>query len=191
MVEFEKKWEICTCFELVRSVLSGHTDAFGVLYTRTIGYIRGICFRVSHNTDTAEDLTSQTYSRAFEKLSYYQHDGQNNSFRRWISQIAVNISIDYVTRAKKGKQILDQMPREVVCQGTCPLLTAQAVEQRTIINQVIEQLPRMVRECIIARYIQGLKNKSICQVLQLTENQVEYYLDIGKSILRKKLKKLL
>ena len=185
------KWDTCTCFELVRSVLSGHTEAFGVLYARTAGYVKGVCFHVSHNIDTAEDLMSQTYLHALEKLSYYQHDGQNNSFRRWMSRVALNISIDFIKKTNKRNYISNQMPQRTLDREVNPLLAVQALEQNNIIKEAVKQLPGKVGECIVSRYIHGHRNKAICHTLSLTENQVEYYLDMGRTILSKKLKKLL
>lgn len=70
------------------SRLSELIDTYGKL-------VFSICYKVTGDYFTAEDLTQETFLSAFQK--YDSFDGQNE--KAWICRIATNKSIDYVRSA--------------------------------------------------------------------------------------------
>ncbi len=79
--------------ELVERACCGDGDAFGQLYECTFDRIfRYIYFRVS-NAETAEDLASRVYLKAWESLPRFQ--SSNSPFIAWLYTIAHNTVIDH------------------------------------------------------------------------------------------------
>lgn len=77
---------------LVEQAKSGDSEVFAQLYDASLERMyRYIFFRVSVQ-QTAEDLTSQVFIKAWEKLAQYQPRG---SFMAWLYAIARNTVIDH------------------------------------------------------------------------------------------------
>jgi RNA polymerase sigma-70 factor (ECF subfamily) len=88
--------------EIARAVQrcqQGDIDAFTDLYDMYIKRIYDfIYYRTSHK-QTAEDLTSVTFTKAFQKINSYK--GTSGTFSSWLYQIARNTVIDHMRTAKK------------------------------------------------------------------------------------------
>lgn len=90
---------------LLKQVQAGDTTAFGPLYDSYIQDIyRFVSYRVSKK-EIAEDLTSQIFLKALEKISSYKV-GRGN-FRSWLYQITRNSIIDFYRQNKTTENIED------------------------------------------------------------------------------------
>jgi RNA polymerase sigma-70 factor (ECF subfamily) len=77
---------------LVRQAQNGDAAAFGRLYDASVDRIfRYVFFRVT-DTETAEDLTSEVFLKAWENLHRYRPEGP---FLAWLYTIARNTVIDH------------------------------------------------------------------------------------------------
>lgn len=87
--------------EIVANCQKGKIDDFSVLYYQYVGKIyKFIYYKVQHR-ETAEDMTSQTFIKALEKINGFSNE--RSSFSTWLYTIARNNVIDYY-RAKKNDQ---------------------------------------------------------------------------------------
>lgn len=91
--------------QLVQASLTGNSTAFGQLYERYIDRIYKYLYYRSFHKETAEDLTSQTFMRALERLSSY--DVTKGTFSAWIYRIARNLLIDHVRAVKPTAELAD------------------------------------------------------------------------------------
>jgi RNA polymerase sigma factor (sigma-70 family) len=77
----------------------GDMDEFATLYDTYVKRIYDfIYYRTSHK-ETAEDLTSVTFTKAFQNIKSYR--GENGMFSAWLFRIARNTVIDHMRTAKK------------------------------------------------------------------------------------------
>lgn len=72
---------------------SGDRQAFGRLYDRYARDIYDFLYFKTHHKETAQDLTSQTFMKALQKLDTY--NAKKSSFTTWLYRIARNISTDH------------------------------------------------------------------------------------------------
>lgn len=78
--------------ECTKERLAEMIDAYGKL-------VFSICYRITGDYFTAEDLTQETFLSVFQKYGVF--DGGNE--KAWICRIATNKSIDYIrSRERKG-----------------------------------------------------------------------------------------
>ena len=73
---------------LVQGVLSGDRNAFAELYDRWAGLIRAMCFDVTRDLDTAEDLAQEVFLRALRKLGDLRDPPR---FVSWLMGIARHV----------------------------------------------------------------------------------------------------
>jgi len=82
------------------------------VYKACYGYVRAITMRYVKNEFDAEELTNESFVRAFNKIGTFNSEevGERfeKSFRAWLARIAVNISIDFL-RAQKQLMALDDV----------------------------------------------------------------------------------
>ncbi len=79
--------------DLVIAAQKGDAQAFGRLYDLYIKKIYDFIFYKTSHKETAEDLTSLTFTKAFEKLKGFNIT--LGTFSAWVYQIARNTVIDH------------------------------------------------------------------------------------------------
>jgi RNA polymerase sigma-70 factor (ECF subfamily) len=84
---------------------SGDAQAFGVLYDRYIEKIYRFVYYKTFVKETAEDITSDVFHKAFQKINSF--DETKGTFSAWIYRIARNAVIDHYRTAKKTVPIED------------------------------------------------------------------------------------
>src|SRR4030042_209864 len=93
--------------DLVHRAKAGDAEAFTALYDSYMSRVyRYVFFRVADD-QTAEDITSQVFMRAWEHLSRYRQDG---SFLAWLYTIARNAVIDHYRTRKEVVSLDDGLP---------------------------------------------------------------------------------
>ncbi len=100
-----KSMDIIQEQSLLEQVQAGDATAFGPLYDAYIQDIyRFVSYRVPKK-EIAEDLTSQIFLKALEKISSYKV-GRGN-FRAWLYQITRNSIVDFYRQNKTTENIED------------------------------------------------------------------------------------
>lgn len=133
-------------------------------YKRTI--FNYILYRVGFNHNTAEDLTSEIFLKAFEHFDSYD---RKRSFKTWIFTIAHNHLVNYYS-SKRETVPLDEAIRIVK-----EVHYSEIVDQNMTMEQVlghIAKLPHAQRELIIMRYINELNNDEIAEVMGKDEGAI-------------------
>lgn len=89
--------------ELIEQILSGNENAYEQLFQRHIRRVITIAWHFFRTKETVEDITQETFSKAYFSLSNY-HRGA--SFGQWLAKIAVNNCYDELRRRKKRSEML-------------------------------------------------------------------------------------
>jgi RNA polymerase sigma-70 factor (ECF subfamily) len=148
--------------ELVQRAVSGDPEAFATLYDRYVEAIyRFVFFRVSEE-QTAEDLTSHIFLKAWDNLSSYQFRGL--PFRAWLFRIARNSVIDYYRTFKETTPLEPNAIAE-------PDLAAEVdskVERRLQAEEIrlaLRQLTEDQRQVLTLRFIEGLSTEEVAKIM--------------------------
>ena len=152
---------------LVREAKSGVADAFARLYEAYVGRIyRYIYFRVTDD-QAAEDLTSQVFLKAWERLDRYQASGP---FQAWLYTIARNQVIDYYRTRKES------IPLEAV--------SARPADHKAVDDQVegnfelqamrnaLQFLTADQQQVLILKFIAELSTAEIARMLHKQEGAI-------------------
>lgn len=87
---------------VVRDVIGGKTDAFGVLVERYQKVIFNMAYRMTGDYDEAQDITQIAFIRAYENLGRYN---PAHKFFSWLYRIAVNEALNRIKSKKKMTQL--------------------------------------------------------------------------------------
>ena len=77
----------------------GSQSAFNYLLDRFWNDVYGFQLKKTHNEYEAEDITIQTFSKAFNKIDTFDN---NYSFATWLIAISKNIHIDQIRKKKSS-----------------------------------------------------------------------------------------
>lgn len=91
--------------EAIRKCQEGDRAAFGQVYDSYVGKIYGFVYFKTMHKEAAEDLTSQIFLKAMEKIERFDPD---TNFSAWIFTIARNCVIDYF-RAQKEELCIEDV----------------------------------------------------------------------------------
>ncbi len=77
--------------EDVRAAQGGDLGAFERLYRAHVGRVMALCTRMTGDRTMAEDLTQETFVKAWERLASYKGE---SAFGSWLHRVAANVVLD-------------------------------------------------------------------------------------------------
>lgn len=149
-------------------------DIFETIYSSyKIPVFNYLC-RCTANRSTAEELTQETFLRAFKFFNGFRGE---SSTKTWIFKIARNVYLDFQRRECEWAIINEDQVSD--------RKDAYAeVDEKLLISKVLNRLGEQERAIIIFRDINGMKYSEIARIMELSQGQVK----IGLYRARKKFK---
>ena len=169
---------------LIRRCQRGDRLAIEVLIRRHQNYVYRLCYLVMRNEQDAEDMTQETFIRAFRALPRYEIR-EGTSFEAWLYRISVNACRSRMRR--RWYQVLpwpEPAPQMVAEPEKQPDWLAMQGEQRDHILAAIDTLSDKHRLVVILRYYAGLSNEEIAQTLDIPSGTVRSRLHVARERLR-------
>lgn len=149
--------------DIISRCQAGDSQAFGLLYDQYIKKIYDFIYYKTWHKETAEDLTSQTFFKALNKIKGF--DIQKGTFQAWIYQIARNTVIDHYRSNKQEVNIEDVWNLSDNQNIETDLDTASKLEQ---VKQYLEKFKPQQREIIILRLWENKTYEEIATITGLT-----------------------
>jgi RNA polymerase sigma-70 factor, ECF subfamily len=128
----------------------------------------------------AEDLTSETFEKAWKHREKYKRD--LSALSTWIFTIARNVAIDYY-RKKDNEVSLNEAVNSPSNEMTIDELAQQHIEYARL-SILLAQLVDRDRELVALKYGAGLTNRAIAGLSGLTESNVAVILHRAVHTLR-------
>jgi RNA polymerase sigma-70 factor (ECF subfamily) len=155
--------------ELIMMFQNGDSEAFEKLFLRYKQAIFHFIFRFCKNSETAQELTQDVFSKIITKSDTFRHDSR---FSTWIYTIARNITIDHSRKMTHRKQpSLDEKRQNgLSLLDTVESKTHQADRTaisnnlKTRILEAIDNLPEEQKEVFILREHNGLSFEEISEI---------------------------
>ena len=152
--------------KLVESAAGGDFEAFGELYSIYIAPIYRYVFYQVKDKMTAEDITEEVFVKAWRAIGSCKGRGQ--TFSPWLYRIAHNHLIDDFRRRRKQLSI----EVEMVVKVSTPELEVEGGLERQELLGVITCLPQNQRQVIILKFIEGLDNREIGQIMGKSQGAI-------------------
>lgn len=119
------KWrQLRSDVELVQAVLAGDRAQFAALVERYQRDIFNLAYRSTHHRQDAEDITQETFLRAFRSLPSYD---VSRPLRTWLYAIAVNVCRDWARRRTSRPQTLTLLDTDGPVEGAGVVSGAAAI----------------------------------------------------------------
>lgn len=158
--------------ELIAAAQQGDAGAFGELYDMFSERVyRHIFYRVG-NTVESEDLTQQTFLKAWRAIGRYKVTSV--PFVAWLLTIAHNTVISYY-RGRRDHAPLDWKALEIDSGDDLHGTAVRNYHQKAV-RHAIAQLPAEQQRVVVMRYIEEVEYGHIAAALNKTENNVRVIL---------------
>lgn len=175
--------------ELVSRSKAGDTRAFGELVTRYQRTVYRIILRMVRTPDDADDLTQDTFVRAYRGLKTFKEEFD---FHPWLYRIAVNQAINFLNKRKRQAAVdLDDVPETEIKQGPEPESPIQSASRRELVSnleEALERLPEEQRTVFLLRVQEGLSYEEIAEAMDTPKGTVMSRLARARMALRKYLR---
>ncbi len=171
--------------EAIDRAKTNDQKAFNFLLDLFWDDVYGFQLKRIENENDAEDITIQTFSKAFDKIDTFNPDYK---FKTWLITISKNIHIDFIRRRKKN--LNEDLTHEDEQKVLEILDTAPSPEDKIITEQNLAKLLRDVKKLkpryqkvINLRFFQELSYKEISKELNEPINNVKVKLLRAKKLL--------
>jgi RNA polymerase sigma-70 factor, ECF subfamily len=166
---------------LVRAALAGDLRAFERLVERHRDVVFRVIARLLDDDAEAEDLTQDTFLRAFHRLERYRGDAP---FRSWLLRIAHNTAVTYVTQSGRvAAHPMDVAGEEAAgaVEAGSPAEQLERRERRQRLDKKLKGLGRAHRTVLVLRDIEGLSYEEIARITESPVGSVKGRLHRARS----------
>jgi RNA polymerase sigma-70 factor, ECF subfamily len=162
--------------EVVARVEAGHTALYEVLMRRYNQRLFRIARSILRDDDEAEDVTQDTWVRAYASL--YQFAGRA-MFSTWLTKIAVNEACNRLRRQTRFEHFATDSSskgtdmQSVRSSDPDPEQQALRREAVSLLEQAVDTLPDIYRCVFVCREIEQMSTAETAACLDLTEENVK------------------
>lgn len=178
--------------EVVDLILKGDQKKFELLENKYKKLIFSLIRKMVRNEEDVEDLTQDSFIKAFNALSSYNED---YSFSSWLYRIASNTCIDFLRKKRFATVSInqpvaddDEYVMEIEDNSFIPDMGVLNEERRLVITSAIDNLPDNYKKVVKMRHEEELDYKEISEKLDLPLGTVKAHLFRARKILLTELK---
>jgi len=158
--------------ELVRRAQQGDLRSYDALMRRYQERIYATVYHMTGNHDDADDLTQETFIKAYQVIKSFQG---NSGFYTWLYRIAINKTINFLKQRKhRGSQMsLNDLDFNAEHDPDLVALVSDRTPRREInlaelqerLNEAMQKLSEVHRLVVTLHDIQGLPHEEIGRIM--------------------------
>lgn len=137
---------------LLQSVATGDRSSLKTLYDRTSAKLYGICLRVLHDQEDAEDVLQSVYLTVWRKAVLF--DPSKASVITWLAVLTRNRAVDRLRQTHRPTEGLDAVA-EVADDRMSAVEVLEQAEDRTRLSHCLDELDERPRSMIRAAFLDG------------------------------------
>jgi len=171
---------------LVLRAIQRDQDAFGELYDRHVVRVYRDIYYMVGNASEAEDLTAQTFLKAWEAIERYQVRGA--PFVSWLLRIAHNLGVSHLRAKRETSQVHEGIVDEKMRRD--PESAYQQTAEEELVREAILKLREEQRQVIILRFIEDLDYREVAEIIGKSVAAIRVIQHRALNSLRKQMKLL-
>ena len=161
--------------QLIDDILSGDNAAFNTLVEKYQKSVHALVWRKIGDFHYAEEITQDTFLRAYKKLSTLKNP---NLFAGWLYVIANRICIEWLRKQKPAIQSLETTPIKEIEESSYTRYVSEqhdinAIEgRRERVQKLLEKLPDSERTVMTLYYLSEMTTKEIGKFLGVSVHTI-------------------
>ncbi len=171
---------------LLTEAKGGSLPAFNALMRRYERSVYNVAARLVGRTGAADEVTQDTFLRAFNALDRFQ----GSDFRPWVLRIATNRSYDELRRRKRAPDSFEELAYEPPMTWTTltrhedPIARIERLELGETLTAALAQLPFDQRVAVVLSDVQGYEYTEISMLVGVPYGTVKSRLSRARARLR-------
>lgn len=154
--------------------------SFDDLLNNNWDYVYNFLLKKTNNDFLSEEITIQSFSKAFEKINLFD---KKYKFKTWIVSIAKNQLNDYFKKKKLRFENIENINLVGLKNNFNPEEELINKEKYNHLNEKIEELKPMYKEIIKLKYLEDLSIRQISKKINQPLNTVKIKIFRAKKIL--------
>ncbi len=181
--------------ELIEKFTKGCTASFEELIGRYETKVSNLAMRLTRNAEDAEEVLQDVFVTVYRKIEGFEGKAK---FSSWLYRITVNAAFMKLRKRKQDHSVsfddmLPHLQNKAITQhnafGARSDALAMNNEIKDTLEAAISKLPEDYRAVFVLRDIDGLSNKEVGEILDLSIPAVKSRLHRSRLMLRKRLRR--
>jgi len=172
--------------ELVLLAIRRDEEAFAELYERHVVRVYRHIYYMVGNAAEAEDLTAQTFLRAWEAIERYQVRGA--PFVSWLLRIGHNLGVSHLRARRETSELHDGILDDKAHRD--PESSYERTAEEELVREAILLLRDEQRQVIILRFIEDLDYREVAEIIGKSVAAIRVIQHRALNALRKQIKLL-
>ncbi|HCM76701.1 MAG TPA: RNA polymerase subunit sigma-24 [Cytophagales bacterium] len=176
-------------FKLIDMAVDGDEQAYAKLLTRYKRPVYHMILKMVRNVDDSEDLTIESFAKAFKSLHRFKKDF---TFSTWLFRIATNNTIDFIRKKKLHTLSISNtytdddgqsVSIEVEDGSPNPQEEAIKAQKEELIQVFVAMLPAKYQKLVRLRYFNELSYEEIAVELEAPLGTVKAQLHRARELM--------
>ena len=181
--------------DLIEKFRGGCLFSFEELISRYETKVHNLAMRLTRNSEDAEEVLQDVFVTVYRKIEGFQGKAK---FSSWLYRITVNAAFMKLRKRKQDQSVsfddlLPHLQNKAITQRNAFGARSDALalnnEIREALESAISKLPEEYRAVFVLRDIDGLSNKEVGEILDLSIPAVKSRLHRSRLMLRKRLRR--
>jgi RNA polymerase sigma-70 factor (ECF subfamily) len=162
---------------LIQRACQGDPAAERAIYDAHVDRVFRLAYRMTGDEALAEDLTQETFVRAFDRLAEFRGDARLATWLHTVATRTVLSGLRKVRRLRGREADLDQAPAAAVA-------PRRDAELRLLLDEAIDALPEDMRVVFLMHDVEGFKHREIADGVGITAGTSKSRLHRARTWLR-------
>lgn len=176
-------------FKLIDMAVDGDEQAYAKLLARYKRPVYHMILKMVRNVDDSEDLTIESFAKAFKSLHRFKKD---YTFSTWLFRIATNNTIDFIRKKRVNTMSISNtytdddgqsVSIEVEDGSLNPQEEAIKAQKIELIQLFVTMLPAKYQKLVRLRYYNELSYEEIAQELEAPLGTVKAQLHRARELM--------
>jgi RNA polymerase sigma-70 factor (ECF subfamily) len=176
-------------FKLIDMAVDGDEKSYAKLLNRYRKPVYHVILKMVRNVDDAEDLTIESFAKAFRSLHKFKKDF---TFSTWLFRIATNNTIDFIRKRKLNTMSIentytnddgDSVSIDVEDMNLNPQEETIKLQKEEIIQVFVGMLPAKYQKLVRLRYFHELSYEEIAKELEAPLGTVKAQLHRARELM--------
>jgi RNA polymerase sigma-70 factor (ECF subfamily) len=151
-----------------------------------VAHVYRLAMRLTGDTHRAEDLTQETFLRAWQRSQQLK---DSRAARAWLFQIAINLMNDDVRKRNSPMLNVSRLPDDVLDSESSPDLTTERNEELEHALELLDGLPERQRMVLYLTAVEDFSLEEVCQILKISSSTAKANLSLARKRMREELAK--